>query len=229
MLALKQALSLVTLNPMGWSPSQESSLVAWYQYRTGVTTSASPDFNVSQWDDQSSNNNHLVQATLSEQPTNGTGVNKGTITFTPANIENLDTTAQITLTGDLTIGIRLNITTAGKTILGDNTSSSEFLKSVDTTNLRFKFDGNTLDFALDDGTLGDGYLVITRTSNEWEIRWDSVLQTDTETQSGTVLIDNVGVRKTDLNAFDGTIKEIQIYSAANATLTADVLARLKNL
>ena len=153
----------------------------------------------------------------------------GTITFDDTRPDNLDTTAQISLTGHLTIGIRLNITTAGKTIIADNTSAGEFLKSVDTTNLRFKFDGKTVDLALDTGTLGDGNLVITRTSNEWEVWWNTILQTDTEVQSGTVLLDNVGVRRTDINAFEGTIKEIQIYSAANASLTSEVINRLKSL
>ena len=226
MLQQRLGLCLPTIKSMGWNPRDEACLVAWYRYRSGITESINK---VSQWDDQSNNNNHLIQATVSEQPTNGIGANYGTIDFDDARPDNLDTTAQMTLTGDLTIGLRLNITTAGKTIIADNTSGGEFLKSVDATNLRFKFDGKTVDLALDTGTLGDGNLVITRTSNEWEVWWNNVLQTDTETQSGTVLIDNVGVRKTDINAYEGTIKEIQIYSCASAELTSNVITRLKNL
>ena len=227
MLQQRLGLSLTTIKPLGgWTPIVEASLVAWYAYRTDITSALNK---VSKWGDQSSNNNHLVQSNSAEMPTNGTGADNGTITFDDTRPDNLDTTAQISLTGDLTIGIRLNITTAGKTIIADNTSAGEFLKSVDTTNLRFKFDGKTVDLALDTGTLGDGNLVITRTSNEWEVWWNTILQTDTETQSGTVLLDNVGVRRTDINAFAGTIKEIQIYSAANASLTSEVINRLKSL
>ena len=230
MLQQRLGLSLTTIRPLGgWTPISEPCLVAWYEKDVGVTTGASPTYLVSAWDDQSTNNNHLRQTDLTEQPSNGTGVNKGTITFDDTRPDSLDTTAQITLTGDITIGIRLNITAAGKTIIADNTSAGEFLKSVDTTNLRLKFDGNTVDLALDTGTLGDGYLVITRASNEWELWWDGVLQADTETQSGTVLIDNVGVRGGGLNAFLGSFKEIQIYSCSNAELTSDVITRLKSL
>ena len=226
MLCQRLGLSLPTLKKLGWSPTDNEYLVAWYRYRTGISEAVNK---VSRWDDQSSNNNHLVQATVAQQPTNGTADNYGTIDFDDTRPDNLDTTTQITLTADLTIGIRLNITTVGRTIIADNTSSNEFLKSVDATNLRFKFDGNTLDFALDDGTLGDGNLVVTRTSNEWEIWWNGVLQLDTETQAGTVLLDNVGVRKSDINPYDGTIKEIQIYRGASTELTADVINRLKSL
>jgi len=226
MLCQRLGLSLPTLKKLGWSPADNEYLVAWYRYRTGISEAVNK---VSRWADQSSNNNHLIQATVLEQPTNGTGDNYGTIDFDDIRVENLDTTAQITLTADFTLGIRLNITTTGRTILADNTTANEFLKSVNSTNLRFKFDGNDLTFTLNDGTLGDGYLVVTRTSNEIEIWWDGVLQTDTETQAGTILIDNVGVRKTDSNPYDGTIKEIQIYREATTELTADVINRLKNL
>ena len=230
MLQQRLGLSLTTIRPLGgWTPISEPCLVAWYEHNAGVTTGASPTFLVSAWDDQSTNSNHLRQTDLTEQPSNGTGVNKGTITFDDTRPDNLDTTSQITIAADFTIGIRLNITTAGRTILADNTSAGEFLKSVDATNLRFKFDGKTVDFVLDTGTLGDGYLVITRTSDEWEVWWDGVLQADTETQSGTILIDNVGVRRTDINPFLGSFKEIQIYSCANAELTSDVITRLKSL
>jgi hypothetical protein len=49
MLALKQALSLSSTKILGaWSPEQEASLVAWYQYQTGITLNGS---DVSKWAD----------------------------------------------------------------------------------------------------------------------------------------------------------------------------------
>jgi len=38
MLALKQALSLVSTNTLGgWQPSDETDLEAWYKFQTGIT------------------------------------------------------------------------------------------------------------------------------------------------------------------------------------------------
>ena len=51
----------------------------------------------------------------------------------------------------------------------------------------------------------------------------------TPTLSGTTDIDAIGVRRTDLNAYAGDIKEIQIYSTSSAALTANVNDRLSTL
>jgi hypothetical protein len=58
---------------------------------------------------------------------------------------------------------------------------------------------------------------------------NGVAQTVTKTVSGTSLIDVIGLRRTDLNGFDGTIKEIQIYSSSSADLTANINDRLSTL
>ena len=42
------------------------------------------------------------------------------------------------------------------------------------------------------------------------------------TVSGTADIDAIGIRKTDASPYDGTMKEIQIYTTTNADLTANV-------
>lgn len=46
-------------------PSQLENLEAWYRYNQGITVTGS---GVSQWDDQSGNGNHLVQATDTNRP-----------------------------------------------------------------------------------------------------------------------------------------------------------------
>jgi hypothetical protein len=45
----------------------------------------------------------------------------------------------------------------------------------------------------------------------------------------TVDIDAIGIRKLNTSPFDGTMKEIQIYSSTSTALTANVNARLASL
>ena len=54
-------------------------------------------------------------------------------------------------------------------------------------------------------------------------------QTDTETLAGTADIDALGVRRIDLNPFNGTMKEVQIYSSTSTQLTYNINQRLETL
>jgi len=225
MLALKQALSLVSTKMLGgWQPSNETGLEAWYKYQTGITLNGS---DVSAWADSSSNSFDMVQATASEQP----AYNAGAIDFDASATQNLQSTSEIDLSGAFTIGIRLAAKSSNVTVLGSNTTSNEFFKINSTTALRFKTDGSLVDITLNSGTfLTDLYLVITRNaSNEITLYKNGVAQLDRETLAGTANIDSIGVRKTDLNPYDGTISEIQIYDTESTALTANVNTYLSNL
>ena len=225
MLALKQGLSLVSTKILGgWQPSDETKLSAWYKYKTGITLNGS---DVSAWADSSENSFDMVQATASEQP----AYNSGAIEFTPADTHNLGSASDITLSGAFTIGIKLNIADVGGIIIGDNTTTGEFFKLFSTTVLRIKIDNATADVQLDSGTWGDGYMVVTRDgSNVITLYWNGVKQTTaTPTQSGTANIDTIGVRKTDINPYDGTISEIQIFATESSAITANVNTYLSNL
>ena len=224
MLALKLGLSLVSTPKLGgWSPDDETSLVAWYQNQVGITLNGS---DVSAWADSSTNSFDMVQATSSEQPAYSAGV----LTFVGANDENLQTTGQISLTEDFTIGLRINTSTTNGAFLADNTSANEFFKYTTASRISFKIAGsaaNNLD--LDSGTFGDDFIVITRLSDVLTLWKNGVAQTVTKTVSGTSLIDVIGLRRVDANAFDGTIKEIQIYSSSSADLIANINERLATL
>ena len=227
MLALKLGLSLVSNRKLGaWSPDDESSLEAWYQNKVGISLSGA---DVSEWADSSSNGIDMVQATASEQPAYDTPT--GTLTFVSANDEHLQTSGQIELSGDFTIGVIFNPSiSAPGTLLGDNTTSNEFFKYTSTTNLRLKIDGSIGNLPLDSGTFGDDYIVITRVSDVLTLWKNGVAQPGTTpTLAGTALVDAIGIRRSDINAFDGTIKEIQIYSSSSADLTANVNDRLSTL
>ena len=226
MLALKQALSLVSTQALGssWQPSDETRLNAWYKFNTGIILTGS---DVSNWQDSSSNSFDMRQVTLAEQP----AYNSGDILFRPADTQSLQSSSDITLSGEFTIGIKLNIADVGGIIIGDNTASGEFFKLFSTTILRIKIDNSTADVQLDSGVWGDGYMIVTRNaSNVIKLFWNGAAQTTaTPTQSGTANIDTIGVRKTDLNPYDGTISEIQIFDTESTALTANVNTYLSNL
>jgi hypothetical protein len=225
MLALKQGLSLVSTRALGgWQPSDETGLEAWYKFQTGITLNGS---DVSAWADSSENSFNMVQATASEQP----DYNSGAIEFAPADTHNLGSASDITLSGAFTIGIKLNIAAAGGVIIGDNTETGEFFRLHSTSILRIKIDNATADVELDSGTWGDGYMVVTRNaSNKITLWWNGVQQTTaTPTQSGTANIDTIGVRKTDINPYDGTISEIQIFDTESSAITANVNTYLSNI
>ena len=226
MLALKQALSLVSTKMLGgWKPSDETRLKTWYKYQTGITLNGS---DVSAWADSSTNSFTMSQATATEQP----AYNSGAIEFTPADTQNLQTASDIELPNTFTIGIKLNIAAAGGIIIGDNTETGEFFKIFSTTVLRVKIDNATaVDLELDSGAWGDGYMVVTRNGdNVITLWWNGVEQTTaTPTLSGTANIDTIGVRKTDTNPYDGTISEIQIYSEESTAITANVNTYLSNI
>ena len=225
MLALKQALSLVSTRALGgWQPSDETGLEAWYKFQTGITLNGS---DVSAWADSSENSFNMVQATASEQP----AYNSGAIEFTPADKHNLQSASDITLSGAFTIGIKLNIEATGGIIIGDNTETGEFFKLQSTSILRIKIDNATADVELDSENWGDGYMVVTRNaSNKITLWWNGVQQTTaTPTQSGTANIDTIGVRKTDINPYDGTISEIQIFDTESTEITANVNTYLRKI
>tara|TARA_R110001583_G_scaffold4596_2_gene26347 strand:+ start:235 stop:921 length:687 start_codon:yes stop_codon:yes gene_type:complete len=225
MLALKQALSLTTIkNVGGWLPSDESSLVAWYKNQALITLNGS---DVQSWEDSSANTYDMKQTTVGQQPAYSGGV----VTFDSSADTNLELDgSQISLTGDFTLALRIQKTADNGTFLADNTSSNEFFKySAQSDRISFKLGGaaTTHNLDLDDGTtFGDDSIIITRDGSLVNLTVNGEVQTVAPSASGTALIDNIGLRKTDINGFDGTIKEIQIYSSTSAALTANANARL---
>jgi len=228
MLALKLGMSIGGSNkPMGgWTPDSEGTdLVAWYKNKEGITLNGS---NVSAWADSSSNSHDMVQATPSEQP--AYNASTGALTFDRTASQRLQTTSQISISDDFTVGIRLYPSAINVIILGDNTTSNEFFKIPNSTTLRFKTDGSHVDITVNDGDLtADNYLVVTRESNVISLYVNGTLQTDTGTLAGTVDIDAIGVRLSNSNPYDGIIKEVQIYDSTSAALTANINTYLSTL
>jgi len=227
MLALKLGMSLVSSNKGGaaaWTPTDETSLEAWYQRGVGIVA---PTGTVRQWNDSSSNSHTMVQATTTEQPAYSNGV----LTFTAADVTNLESASDIVFTGEFTIGFIAHPSTSNLSLLGHNGAAfAEFIKYASLTKMTFKLDGTTQHINLSSGTFGDDYIVITRdSSNVIRLYKNGVLEIDTATLSGTADINALGVRAVDKNPFDGTMEEFQFYSSTSAALTANVTARLASL
>ena len=229
MLALKQALSLVSTKKTGtvtpWSPSDESDLIAWYKNKVGLTLSGTE---VTGWDDSSANSHDMEQATSSERPIYNAAT--GSLTFDSSNLSNLQTLTQISLSGEFTIGFKMNATGTNNTIIGDNTTSNEYFKITSSTGLRVKTDADLGNLTVIDNTLTDVYVVVTRSAaNLVRFSVDGVAQTSAVTVTGTSDIDAIGIRATDVNSFDGEIFEVQIYDKTNATLTSNINTYLANI
>tara|TARA_R110000765_G_scaffold94641_1_gene178416 strand:+ start:1417 stop:2085 length:669 start_codon:yes stop_codon:yes gene_type:complete len=222
MLALKQALSLVSTRKLGsaWSPADESSLEAWWQNREGVTLNGS---DISQWDDSSTNTNDLTQVTASRQPAYSLGI----LTFDGTG-HNM-TCPQLSLAA-FTVGIRGDFTgVSGRTIIGDDDAGNEFIKFKNSTTLTLRVSAGNVDFALASGVWGDGYITITRdASNLVSATYNGAVLGTPQTRANTVKIDNLGYSST-AGYYTGTIKEVQIYTSSSTDLTANINTRLATL
>jgi len=229
MLALKQALSLPTIKNVEWSPIDEVCLEAWYKFKAGVTLSPAVDPKVEGWLDSSTNSHFMEQLTVVEQPT----YNEGQMTFLSSGPEYLSTTSQISLTGDFSIGLSIKTLTTNGAFLADVTTSNELFKYSAADKIQVKIAGTSSLLELDSGTFGDDTIIITRASNVVTLWSNGVAQTGTTpTISGTALIDAIGARWGSGgtgNAFDGVIREVQIYSCSNERLTEQIYDSLKHL
>ena len=226
MLALKLGLNLGSPRPMGaWNPIDESSLEAWYQNKVGITLNGS---DVETWSDSSTNSRTMTQGTATEQPVYNAST--GQLGFVAADFNNLQTTSQISLADEFTIGFIAEPDSYNGTILGDNTINNELFKYSASDKFIIKIDGTLKTFSLDSGTWGLNYVVITRNSSDQIEFWvNGVRQTDVETLSGTADIDAIGIRNSNVNPYDGTLREIQIYSSTSAKLISNVISHLGNL
>ena len=224
MLALKLGLSLVSTPKLGgWSPDDETSLVAWYQNQVGITLNGS---DVSAWADSSTNSHTMEQDTPTEQPAYSAGV----LTFDSGDINNLQSSSTVELSGAFTIGYKAYPAAFNNVILGDNVLNNEMIKYTSSSKITIKIDGTNKNLNLDSGTFGDDYIVIARDgSNVLTLSKNGTAQSGTATLAGTANINAIGVRDGDKNPYDGTVKEIQIYSSSSAALTANVNDRLSTL
>jgi hypothetical protein len=237
MLANKLALSLPTIGKVGaitpppppWDPSDEIKLLAWYKYKVGLSVTASNE--VGEWADSSGNGNDMVASgDATEWPTYNSTT--GELSFNAASSQHLQLASnlQFTIPSEFTIGFKMNATGTNNTILGDNTSSDEYFKITSATNLRIKNNTGQGNIATDTGDLDECDIVLIRDSLGLITMYrDGELQQGNTDLTGDILIDAIGIRATNINSFNGTISEIQIYTDTDLALTTNVIDYLSNI
>ena len=233
MLANKLALSLPSINKVGdvvpFDPINESGLVAWYKNKTGITQSIG---RVSDWDDSSTNNYAMVQPTFSERPAYDTSTGK--LTFNPSSDQSLESGSAMSITGEFTIGFKINVGISGEgTVLASNNISDRYI-SIKAGGTILLIHTDTGEYSLNLNALQsftNADVVLSRdSSNLVSIYLNGTLQNDTETISGRLEINAIGIRlATNTLPFDGWMSEIQIYNSTSSTLISNVNTYLSNI
>tara|TARA_R110000824_G_scaffold396669_2_gene598428 strand:+ start:76 stop:777 length:702 start_codon:yes stop_codon:yes gene_type:complete len=233
MLANKLALSLPSTNVsiIPFDPIDESSLLAWYKNKTGITQSIG---RVSEWLDSSTNSYDMQQPTTIERPAYDTSTGK--LTFNPSSDQSLQSPfSTMSITGEFTIGFKINVGVSGEgTVLASNTTSDRYIsiKAGGTILLIHTDTGGEYSLnlnALQSFTNAD--VVLSRdSSNLVRIYLNGNLQTDKATISGRLEINAIGIRlATNTLPFDGWMSEIQIYNSTSSTLISNVNTYLSNI
>ena len=236
-LSRKNRTGLSLSTQTAWSPEQEASLVAWYQYQTGITVNG--NLKVSGWDNSVPITNpnfglyHLTQTAVSPQ-TRPDYIN-GVISFNGVG-DCLNVTGQIQLTGDFTIGFKVKNTATNVTIYGSNSVHGEFLRFSNNINIKIIIDNAiTLDFPISNQVNLLAYYTISRQNNNYYLTQNGGglispnIPAPIPITSPVINIDAIGVRKTNTNFYKGEMSEIQIYNSSSQTLINNVNTRLASL
>ena len=223
MLVLRQGLSIPNIKSVAdWTPLNEgANLIAWYKFDTLIGRLGSA---LNSWGDSSVNSHDMVQAATAAQPV----YNAGEIQFNSDDNSNLQTTTQISLSDEFTIAFKINASNPDVTILGDNTTTGEYIKIETEEILQVVADGNVADLNSTIPFIGERYVVLTRSSGTVNMTVNGVSMSP-KSLSGTLDIDAIGIRATDTNSFNGSMYDIQIYKITNAQLTANVTNYYANL
>jgi len=223
MLAQKLGLSLPSTRKLGgWVPANEDSCAAHYKYNSKITYDAGNE--VSLWKDQTANINNATQDTAGEFPLYD--VATGAIDFDGAN-DNLLTTSQITIAGEFIIGCVLDPegTISSNCVVGDNTTSNYWIRLKDSNTIQFKLGGSVGGIDLDLGNTFDGknYLVFTRNSADLiSVYFNGTKQVNTLTLAGSLLVDALGIRATDVNDYRGLMYDVSLFSSFSAAIITNL-------
>ena len=222
MLVLRQGLSIPNIKSVAdWTPLNEgANLIAWYKFDTLIGRRGSE---LNSWGDSSGYSHDMVQEG-EEQPV----YNAGEIQFNSDDNSNLQTTTQISLSDKFTIAFKINASNPDVTILGDNTTTGEYIKIETEDILQVVADGNVVGINSSVDFIGERYVVLTRSADTINMTVNGVSMSPA-TLSGTLDIDAIGIRATDTNSFNGSMYDIQIYNITNAQLTANVTNYYANL
>ena len=217
-----------SINTSVWNPTMHSGLEFWFAKGTGITESSDA---ISEWTNYVNTSQSFSQATAGEKPTL-VSASDYAVDFDGG--DHLSGT-QFTFADEFVIGIKFTVedaNAANDVIIGDNTSSANFIRLNDSNTIGIKVSGSQAQVDVNVATQFQNgvttHLVATRDSSNVIRYWiDGVLQTNTGTKSGDFLVDSIGVRATDTNFFSGKIWEVvaykDLYSKELATLLSEHL------
>ena len=205
-----------------WNPADESSAIAWYKNKVGITLDGSG--NVSEWEDSSANTFNMLQSTAGARPsyTASTG---GVIFNTNVISDILASTAGMDLTGQFSVGFKIKavVGAASPGILTSTSKPSYIALNGPTAVSLSPISGPGIFLITTQGNNEDAYIVITRNAaNLVELNFNGVLE-DSQTMTGTVNLNEMG------KTLDGSIFEILVFDSTSQALTDNINERLSNL
>ena len=205
-----------------WNPADESSMLAWYKNKEGITLDSSG--NVSEWADSSSKEVDMIQSTVKARPSYTEST--GGVIFNPNEISDiLASTEEIQLTGQFSVGFKIKAVVGATTpgILTSTSEASSIKLNGDTGVGLLPKTGVGVSLVTTKGKNADAYIVLTRNaSNLVELNFNGVVE-DSETMSGTLDLNEMG------KTLDGSIFEIMVFDSTSPTLTDNINERLSNL
>tara|TARA_R100001594_G_scaffold70540_1_gene104920 strand:+ start:675 stop:1403 length:729 start_codon:yes stop_codon:yes gene_type:complete len=143
--------------PFGWTPRNlGSKMVVWYQFNTGITTTTVGESasQITQWADQSGNDNHgapTVTNDIAEMPKHHTD---GTVLFN-SNTDSLVFDSALSL-GTMAVYWKVNWSNTISADVPFEGNSNNFIKVNAPTDLRVKADGQTREDATISEITDDG-------------------------------------------------------------------------
>lgn len=211
----------------GFSLTNISNLEVWLKYDTGLDVSAGA---VTQWDDQSGNNNHAVQSTSTKQPLyNGGAIHFDGVNDTMLLTNNIRTT-------DFAIFAVLELdNTTNESLLGNNVDNSEFLRR-DGVVWRIRTEGSANQAAtaasISSGTkhLFVWWGVETEGTSDYYLREDGSATGTAVWGTYETNFMEIGSMNRGGLPFDGKISELAIYSGTKTLseiqqVEADIMNR----
>ena len=207
-----------------WNPADESSIVAFYKNKTGLTLVGDK---VKGWDDSSPNTFNMSQSTLGKLPSYTAST--GGVVFDAT--DHLESISSFTLSAQFTIAFKIKANTYSGDILTDKGTVH---CSVELSGITVLGVTNTLNAGValttTTGNWQDAYVVVTRNAaNLVQMTVNGILQTISETMTGEVRFNILGNKLGVADNFDGSLFELQVYNSTSPTLTDNINERLSNL
>jgi len=210
----------------GFSLTDVDNLQVWLQNNTGITLNGAL---VSQWADQSGNNNLARQTTETNQPTaSGGGIDlDGTDNFMTLN------TALNLSAFTIFAVIDLDDTTL-ETLIGNGTNGDDFFRLSGTT-WTIRTEGSSFQTTLTTSAGTDKYLLtlyadVGASATRYYLEDDGTAESNNVIDNKTFTVKDIGRNSANAQFFNGKIYEFVIYgdelSAANRELVeADIMTR----